>query len=276
MKERTTINEELQENMQRGLRMAFFEEPTDLNEVLRKSLDILNLKDYTEKVILNNIREKMGWKNYDEDVSYAKLELNYKEGAYKGGLMFSKDGEHFAPGTYYYKKPDGDIGIRINPMSEINAKYPPGDGKSFFNGVRRMIIMMDTMLNLENIVSGEILIVTETPWEKSWGLVVECFKDYNKNIKVTIQDNIEKLGVDSKFINIFGMESLENAKQGDLEGLARNLVNNPEIKINTLIHVDSRGDNFSFVLCPKCKTRNPIKNKYCTQCGANINEERKK
>jgi hypothetical protein len=168
----------------------------ELIDAVKQKLRIEKNSNLSDQIIIKSVREVQGWNEGSGNVAYVKFSYKFPENVIHKGYIMAIEGKQFMPGTAIIEKKDGKKDIIIDPISPISklfkVKNVAGD-KEWYHAIRKLIITMADLWELEKLLDGEVLIVSEGSICKSCKEILHKFKKEYPNIrKVSIRKKIRE------------------------------------------------------------------------------------
>ena len=168
----------------------------ELIKAVKQKLRIENKTKLSDQIIIKSVREVQGWHEDSGNVAYVKFNYKFPENVVYKGYIIAIEGKQFIPGTAIIETKDGQKEIIIDPISPVSklfkVKNVSGD-KEWYHAIRKLIITMADLWELEKLLDGEVLIVSEGSICKSCKEILHKFEEEYPNIKkISIRENIER------------------------------------------------------------------------------------
>ena len=157
----------------------------ELERALKRKLKIDDLEELTDNKIIQNVRKIQGWQSNNGNVAYAKFRYNFPENIIQKGYIIAIDGKQFAPGTAIIEMKNGKKDIIIDPIAPISELFKVqrvAGNKEWYHAIRKLIITMADLWELEKLLDGEVLIVSEGSICSSCREIIQKFEKEYLNI----------------------------------------------------------------------------------------------
>jgi len=166
----------------------------ELIDAVKQKFRIEKNSNLSDQIIIKSVREVQGWHEDSGNVAYAKLLYKFPEDVIHKGFIMALDGKQFIPGTAIIETKDGKKEIIIDPLSTVSKVYKVvnvAEDKEWYHAVRKLIVTMADLWELEKLLDGEVLIVSEGPLCSSCQKILHRFEEEYPNIrKISIKENV--------------------------------------------------------------------------------------
>jgi hypothetical protein len=166
----------------------------ELIDAVKHKLRIVKNSDLSDQIIIKSVREVQGWHEDSRNVAYVKFIYKFPENVIHKGFIMAIEGKQFIPGTAIVETKDGKKEIIIDPLSPVSKVYKVvkvAEDKEWYHALRKLIVTMADLWELENLLDGEVLIVSEGPICRSCKAILHKFEEEYPNIKkISIRENV--------------------------------------------------------------------------------------
>jgi hypothetical protein len=166
----------------------------ELIDALKQKLRIEKKSNLSDQIIIKSVREVQEWHEDSGNIAYVKFNYIFPENVVHKGYIMAIEGKQFMPGTAIIETKDGKKEIIIDPISPVSKLFKVKDvagDKEWYHAIRKLIITMADLWELEKLIDGEVLIVSEGSICKSCKEILQKFKEKYPNIrKVSIREKI--------------------------------------------------------------------------------------
>lgn len=166
---------------------------SELHKALKQKLQIDKDSKLLDHIIIQEARKVQEWQKNNGNVAYAKFTYKFPENIVHKGYIIAIEGKQFMPGTAIIEMKDGKKDIIIDPISPISNLFKVqnvAEEKEWYHAIRKLIITMADLWELDKLLYGEVLIVSEGTICKSCREIIHKFeKEYPNISKVLIRDN---------------------------------------------------------------------------------------
>jgi hypothetical protein len=168
----------------------------ELIDAVKQKLRIEETSNLSDQIIIKSVREVQGWHKDSGNVAYAKFIYKFPQNVIHKGFIMAIEGKQFIPGTAIVETKDGKKEIIIDPLSPVSKVYKVlnvAEDKEWYHPVRKLIVTMADLWELEKLVDGEVLIVSESSICRSCKEILYKFeKEYPNIRKVSIREKIRE------------------------------------------------------------------------------------
>ena len=167
----------------------------ELLEALRRKLKIDGNSELSDALIIKSVKKVQSWYGNNENVAYVKFIYKFPENIIHKGYIMAIEGKQFIPGTAIIETKEGKKDIIIDPISPISKIFKVknvAEDKEWYHAIRKLIVTMADLWELEKLLDGEVLLVSEGPICRSCKDILHKFEEKYPNIrKVSFKENIK-------------------------------------------------------------------------------------
>jgi hypothetical protein len=168
----------------------------ELIDAIKQKLNIEKSSNFSDQIIIENVRKVQGWHKDSGNIAYVKFNYTFPENVVHKGYIMAIEGKQFIPGTAIIETKNGKKDIIIDPISPVSkvfkVKNVAGD-KEWYHAVRKLIVTMADLWELEKLLDGEVLIVSEGSICKSCKEILHKFEEEYPNIrKLSIREKVRE------------------------------------------------------------------------------------
>ena len=166
----------------------------ELIDAVKQKLRINEKSNLSDQNIIESVRELQGWHDDSGNVAYVIFNYTFPENIVHKGYIMAIEGKQFIPGTAIVETKDGKKDIIIDPISPVSEVFKVmnvAEDKEWYHALRKLIVTMADLWELEKLVDGEVLIVSEGPICRSCKAILHKFEEEYPNIrKMSIRENV--------------------------------------------------------------------------------------
>ena len=165
----------------------------ELERALKQKLKIDESKALSDHLIIQNARKLQDWQSNKGNVAFAKFKYRFPENVVQKGYIIAIEGKQFMPGTAIIEMKNGKKDIIIDPISPISELFKVqkvAEVKEWYHAIRKLIITMADLWELDKLLDGEVLLVSESPICSSCRAIIHKFEKEYPNIgKLSIRES---------------------------------------------------------------------------------------